>query len=103
MEGVGHMKKWIMARAPILAIAGAIISVAAHAQRSDTTDPLVRPNIETELAQLKAKTSAMVAAALPRLAALSPSERLAAAPEIWRMPGAVTEFKDCAGCPHMMV
>src|SRR5882724_4230753 len=103
MGGVGHMKKWIMARAPILAIAAAIISVAAHAQRSDTTDPLVRPNLETELAELKAKTTAVVAAALPRLAALSLSERLAAAPEIWRVPGAVTEFKDCANCPHMMV
>jgi formylglycine-generating enzyme required for sulfatase activity len=97
------MKKWIMARAPFLAIAGAIIVVAAHAQRSDTTDPLVRPNIETELAKLKAETAAVVAAALPRLATLSSQERLAAAPEIWRVPGAVTEFKDCAGCPHMMI
>ena len=97
------MKKWIMARAPILAIAAAIISVAAHAQRSDTTDPLVRPSLEAELAELKAKTAAMVATALPRLAALSSQERLAAAPEIWRVPGAVTEFKDCASCPHMMI
>ena len=97
------MKNWIMARAPILAIAGAVISVAAHAQRSDTTDPLVRPNLETEVAELKAKTATMVAAALPRLAALSSQERLAAAPEIWRVPGAVTEFKDCASCPHMTI
>jgi formylglycine-generating enzyme required for sulfatase activity len=97
------MKKWIMARASILATAGAIISVAAHAQHSDTTDSLVRPNIETELAELKAKTAAVVATALPRLVALSSQDRLAAAPEIWRVPGAVTEFKDCAGCPHMMI
>jgi len=97
------MKKWIMARAPILAIAAAIISVAAHAQRSDTTDPLVRPSVEAELAELKAKTAAMVATALARLAALTSQERLAAAPEIWRVPGAVTEFKDCANCPHMMI
>ena len=97
------MKKWITARAPILAIAAAIISVAAHAQRSDTTGPLMRPNLEAELAELKAKTSAMVATALPRLAALSSQERLAAAPEIWRVPSAVTEFKDCASCPHMTI
>jgi formylglycine-generating enzyme required for sulfatase activity len=97
------MKKWIMARAPILAIAAAIISVAAHAQRSDTTDLLMRPNLETEVAEFKAKTAAMVATTLPRLAALSPYERLAAAPEIWRVPGAVTEFKDCASCPHMTI
>jgi formylglycine-generating enzyme required for sulfatase activity len=97
------MKTWIMARASILAIAAATVSLAALAQRSDTTDPLVRPNIETELAELKGKTAAVVAAALPRLLALSSQERLAAAPEIWRAPGAVTEFKDCTGCPHMMI
>jgi len=97
------MKEWVMARAPVLAIAAAIISVTGHAQRSDTTDPLVRPNLEAEVAELKAKTAALVAAALPRLAALSPSERLAAAPEIWRVSGVVTEFKDCANCPHMMI
>jgi len=97
------MKKWIMARAPILVIAAAIISVAEHAQRSDTTDPPMRPNLEAELAEFKTKTSAMVATALPRLAALSSQERLAAAPEIWRVPGAVTEFKDCASCPHMTI
>jgi formylglycine-generating enzyme required for sulfatase activity len=97
------MKKWIMARVSILGIAAATISVVAHAQRSDTADPLVRPNIEPVLAELKAKTAAMVAAALPRLVALSSQERLAAAPAIWRVPGAVTEFKDCADCPHMMI
>src|SRR6266704_6999513 len=97
------MKEWVMARAPILAIAAAITSVTAHAQRSDTTDPLMRPNLESEVAELKAKTAAVTAAVLPRLAALSASERLAAAPEIWRVPGAVTEFKDCASCPHMVV
>jgi formylglycine-generating enzyme required for sulfatase activity len=97
------MKKWIMARAPILVIAAAIISVAAHAQRRDAADPLMRPNLETEVAELKAKTATMVATALPRLAALSSQERLAAAPEIWRVPGTVSEFKDCASCPHMTI
>jgi formylglycine-generating enzyme required for sulfatase activity len=97
------MKKWIMARAPILVVAAAIISVAAHAQRSDAADPLMRPNLETEVAELKAKTATMVATALPRLAALSSQERLAAAPEIWRVPGTVSEFKDCASCPHMTI
>src|SRR5215813_5933007 len=98
---MGHMKEWIMARAPILAIA--VISVAAHAQRSDSTDQLVRPNLEAELTELKSKTAAVAAAAIPRLAALSPSERVAAVPEIWRVQGAVTEFKDCTSCPHMMI
>jgi formylglycine-generating enzyme required for sulfatase activity len=95
--------KWVMARISVLAVAAAIISVAAYAQRSDTTDPLVRPNLETELAELKARTTAVVATALPRLAALPSQERLGANPEIWRVSGAVTEFKDCANCPHMMV
>src|SRR5262244_2185730 len=92
-----------MARTPILAVAAAIVSFGAYAQRSDSTDQLVRPNLEAELAELKAKTAAVAAAALPRLAALSPSERVAAVPEIWRVQGAVTEFKDCTGCPHMMI
>src|SRR5262245_63330209 len=96
------MQGWL-AGAPILAIAAATISVAAHAQRSAATDPLVRPNLEAELAELKTKTAAVVAAALPRLTAQSPSERLAAATEIWRVPGAVPEFKDCASCPDMVV
>src|SRR5262245_21645117 len=92
-----------MARTPILAVAAAIVSFGAYAQRGDTTDQLAQPNLEAELAELKAKTAAVVAAALPRLAALSPSERVAAVPEIWRVPGAVTEFKDCTSCPHMMI
>jgi formylglycine-generating enzyme required for sulfatase activity len=87
----------------ILTIAAAIVAATAHAQRSETTDPLVRPNLEAEIAELKAKTAALVASALPRLAALSPQERLTAAPEIWHVPGALTEFRDCAGCPHMVV
>src|SRR5881296_1206969 len=86
--------------APVLAVAAALVAATAHAQRSETTDSLVRPNLDTELAELKTKTAALVASALPHLAALSPPQRLAAAPEIWRVPGAVTEFRDCAGCPH---
>jgi formylglycine-generating enzyme required for sulfatase activity len=96
------MKEWL-ARAPVLAIAATMISVAAQAQRNDTADPLVQPNLEAALAELKAMTAAVVTTALPRLAALSASERVAAAPEIWRVSGAVTEFKDCANCPHMMI
>ena len=71
------------------------------AQRHDHS--LVRPNLETDLAELKAKTAAVVTTALPRLAALSASERVAAGPEIWRVSDAITEFKDCANCPHMMI
>ena len=54
----------------------------------ETNDPLVRPNLEPELAELKTKTAAMVATALPRLAALPSQERLVANPEIWRVAGA---------------
>ena len=86
-----------------LAAVTVLVAATAHAQLSETTDPLVRPSLEAELADLKAKSTASVASALPRLAARSPQERLAAAPEIWRVPGALTEFRDCAGCPHMVV
>src|SRR5215510_12173514 len=88
---------------PILTIT--LLSIAAQAQRDaqrgDTS--LVRPNLEAEIAELKTKTAALAASALPRLAALAQQQRLVAAPEIWRVQGAVTEFKDCAGCPHMVV
>jgi formylglycine-generating enzyme required for sulfatase activity len=92
------MKEWAMARVPILA--AAIISVAAHAQRSDTTDPLVQPNLETELAELKAKTAAVVPPLLGL--PLSSSERLAAGLNLARA-GRRHRIQGLASCPHMMI
>jgi len=92
-----------LARAHSLAIAaGAIMSIAAQAQQDQAADPLAQPSLEAAIAEVKTKTAAIVASALARLAALSPQQRLAAPPEIWRVPGAISEFKDCAACPHMV-
>ena len=65
------------------------------------SDPQAK--LEADIAELKAKTAALVASALARLNALSPQQRLSAPPAIWRVPGALTEFKDCAECPQMVV
>jgi formylglycine-generating enzyme required for sulfatase activity len=62
-----------------------------------------RPRLEDRIAELKTRTAALVASERVRLDALSPQQRLSAPPAIWRVPGAITAFKDCADCPRMMV
>jgi formylglycine-generating enzyme required for sulfatase activity len=59
--------------------------------------------LETGIAELKAKTAALVASARAGLSTLSPQQRLSAPPAIWRAPGALAEFKDCTDCPQMIV
>jgi len=84
----------------------AVVGLASGAMsfgRSHDAASAAEPDVEAAIADIKAKTEALVAAARPRLDALSPQERLASPPVIWRVPGAITEFRDCAGCPHMVV
>jgi formylglycine-generating enzyme required for sulfatase activity len=88
--------------AHILLIACAIVSFAALSQGHAVARP-AQPKLEARIAEFKAKTAALVAAARPRLDALSPPQRLAAPPAIWRVPGALAAFKDCTGCPRMVV
>jgi formylglycine-generating enzyme required for sulfatase activity len=59
--------------------------------------------LDEQIAELKAKTAALVASERSRLEALSPQQRLSAPPAIWRVPGAVSAFKDCTRCPEMVV
>jgi formylglycine-generating enzyme required for sulfatase activity len=61
------------------------------------------PDLDVRIAELKARTEALVAADRARLNALSPQERLAAPPAIWKVAGAIAEFKDCEECPQMVV
>jgi formylglycine-generating enzyme required for sulfatase activity len=82
-------------------LAGAMLAVAAQAQGNSIAP--AQPELKSLFAELKAETAALVAAAQARLDALSPQQRLAAPPVIWRVPGAVTEFEDCGGCPRMVV
>jgi formylglycine-generating enzyme required for sulfatase activity len=88
------------ARAYILLIACAMISLAPPT-RGDARP--AQPKLEARIAELKAKTAALAASTRARLDALSPPQRLAAPPAVWRVPGALTAFKDCAGCPQMVV
>jgi formylglycine-generating enzyme required for sulfatase activity len=81
-------------------IACAIISITPPTQGDAR---LARPKLEARIAELKAKTAALVAGARAGLDALSPQQRLSAPPAIWRVPGALTAFKDCANCPEMVV
>jgi formylglycine-generating enzyme required for sulfatase activity len=86
----------------LTAIAACIVFVAAPAcaQQASSTAP---PDLDTQLARLKSETAALVASARPRLDAMALQQRLSAAPVIWRVPGALAEFADCAGCPSMVV
>jgi formylglycine-generating enzyme required for sulfatase activity len=62
-----------------------------------------RPEPAPGLAEIKAKTAILVAASLKRRSSLSPKQQLAAPPAIWKVPGVLTEFTDCAGCPRMVI
>jgi formylglycine-generating enzyme required for sulfatase activity len=89
------------ARACTLGIVGCAMIFVAPPAQSDAR--LAQTRLEARIADLKAKTAALVASARARLGTLSPQQRLSAPPDIWRVPGALTEFKDCARCPQMVV
>jgi formylglycine-generating enzyme required for sulfatase activity len=77
-------------------------AVALQTQDNALAGP-AQAKFEARIAELKVKTAALVSSALTRLDTLSPEQRLSAPPVIWRVPGALTQFKDCAGCPRMVV
>jgi formylglycine-generating enzyme required for sulfatase activity len=83
-------------------IACAIVSVVAHAQ-GNTGAPAARSELVAQIARIKAETAALVASARAGLEAMSPQQRLLAPAVVWSVPGALTEFNDCAGCPRMVV
>ena len=87
-------------RAHALLIACAMISLASPIAAA--AGP-AQAKLEARIAELKARTAALVASQRPRLEALSPQERLTAPPAIWRVPGGLTDFRDCARCPQMVV
>ena len=77
--------------------------LSALAQPLEGKTRAVGPKLEAQIAALKVKTAALVAPARAKLDALSPRQRLEAAPAIWRVRGALAEFRDCARCPQMVV
>jgi formylglycine-generating enzyme required for sulfatase activity len=84
--------------APLI-IACAVMCLALPGQANE----FARPDVDARFVELKAKTAELVASARPRLDALSPQQRLSAPPAIWRVPGTLTQFQDCADCPPMVV
>jgi formylglycine-generating enzyme required for sulfatase activity len=102
-QGNTRLKKRreMTARACMLgALSGATIFIALSppAEGRDA-----RPRLEARIAELKAKSAALVASSRAGLDALSPQQRLAAPPVVWRVPSELAEFKDCARCPRMVV
>jgi formylglycine-generating enzyme required for sulfatase activity len=80
------------------AILVALLATASSAQ------PVVSPSdLDAEIARLKAETAPLVAAGRTELDAMTPAQRLAQPPAIWRASRGPTEFKDCDGCPTMIV
>jgi formylglycine-generating enzyme required for sulfatase activity len=75
-----------------------IVPLAAQAQGNTGTTPT---QLEAQIATLKAETAALVVSA--RLEAPSQQQGLSAPPVIFRVPGALAEFKDCPDCPQMVV
>jgi len=82
-------------------IASAIIVLASQSQGSEIADS--GTSLELRITEIKQKTAELVALESARLNALSPQQRLSAPPVIWRVPSTLTEFKDCADCPRMVV
>jgi formylglycine-generating enzyme required for sulfatase activity len=90
-------------RGPLIGIiAGAVAAITPLAQ-GNAEVRRAPAKLEARIAELKTKTAALVSSALVRLESLSPEQRLSAPTAIWKAPGALTEFKDCAGCPQMVV
>src|SRR5262249_20757727 len=59
--------------------------------------------LEAQLALIKKRTEERIASSKSDHDALTPAARLAAPPNIWMVDGVLTEFKECAECPLMVV
>jgi formylglycine-generating enzyme required for sulfatase activity len=86
----------------LLVVACALMSSASQV-RGNEAARADQPDLEAQFAELKARTAELVASARTHLDVLSPQQRLAAPPIIWSVPSALTQFKDCADCPQMVV
>jgi hypothetical protein len=84
----------------IVACATIAIDARTYGQSSGASNPV---ELERKLAELKAKTATLIESDRARLDAMSRDERLAAPTVIWRVPDAITEFRDCVECPQMIV
>jgi formylglycine-generating enzyme required for sulfatase activity len=81
--------------------ASVTIFAASQSQGSEITGS--GPDLDFRIAEIKQKTAELVALESARLSTLSAQQRFSAAPILWQVPGALTEFRDCANCPRMVV
>jgi formylglycine-generating enzyme required for sulfatase activity len=110
ISGIGRACSHLIGGAAMLSLCW-IGGTAAAANLSETAPALPLANtptdaqtmLDAQIAELKVEMAKLVTSARARLDALSPQERLAAPPVIWRVPRALAEFRDCAGCPQMVV
>ncbi|HEY7298995.1 MAG TPA: formylglycine-generating enzyme family protein [Xanthobacteraceae bacterium] len=87
-------------RAGITCLAAAmVILLSPRLQQNAAADPA----LEARILDLKTKTAELVTAGRTPLDALSPQQRISLPPLIWRVPDALTQFRDCADCPEMVV
>jgi formylglycine-generating enzyme required for sulfatase activity len=82
----------------LVAAVAAILSVPQLHQNAAAD-----PGIEASIEDLKTKTAELVSARGTSLDTSSPQQRISLPPVIWRVPEALTAFKDCADCPEMIV
>jgi formylglycine-generating enzyme required for sulfatase activity len=80
-----------------------LVAMVATASFAQDKSALSSSQLEAEIASLKAGTAALVASGRTALDALPPEQRLAAPPAIWPASRGLTEFRDCADCPTMVV
>ena len=78
-----------------LAVGAAVLGLQLQTAMAD-------PNVESRIEDLKSKTAELVAGQAA-LETRAPAERLSLPPAIWRVSGAIVEFKDCINCPDMVV
>jgi formylglycine-generating enzyme required for sulfatase activity len=89
-----------MERRALAVTACAMISVAASGNWAAAAP--AESDLEAQISQLKTKTAALVASGRVRQG-LSPHERVSAPPVIWKVSDAITDFRECANCPEMVV
>jgi formylglycine-generating enzyme required for sulfatase activity len=80
-----------------------LVAMVATASFAQDKSALSSSQLEAEIASLKAGTAALVASGRTALDALPPEQRLDAPPAIWPASRGLTEFRDCADCPTMVV
>jgi formylglycine-generating enzyme required for sulfatase activity len=85
----------------VVAFMTRVISCGTPAN-AQTFEPLRGPSVQVAIADLKAKSAVLVAAAVRALDSLTPPERRSAPPVIWKVPNAIHALKDCEDCPVMV-